>query len=278
MNDMERLDIEEWKEKKKKERDKTVVAQKEALTEVLSSGETLGNYLVGRGRLTSHLTSGNAALVLKENPQATAVQTYEQWKAFGRNIYKGKTGTMILTQRDGYLATDKVFDISQTVGNKEYPSHSVAGNTAKLKAAINALMEFAPVEVQYTSGEGLPAEYIPESELLECRKDVPPEDVFRYLPQAIILGCTHLHGEGGNEQELTKLYALAVSVELCGHFGITPVEGYKEMLNSFKDHVPQGEERAMLEEIREFSRTMGDTISTAVMQVREQRIAENRSR
>ena len=69
----QRLPIEEWKFQKQKERNDTIAAQKKVLQEVVQDGQRLADYLYGRGRLGSHITSGNAALVLQTLPQARAV-------------------------------------------------------------------------------------------------------------------------------------------------------------------------------------------------------------
>ena len=61
----QRLPIEEWKAKKQAELKETIAAQKSALQEVVQDGQRLADYLYGRGRLGSHITSGNAALVLQ---------------------------------------------------------------------------------------------------------------------------------------------------------------------------------------------------------------------
>lgn len=67
----QRLPIEEWKAKKQAELKETIAAQKSVLQEVVQDGQRLADYLYGRGRLGSHITSGNAALVLP-NPAASA--------------------------------------------------------------------------------------------------------------------------------------------------------------------------------------------------------------
>lgn len=72
----ERMNIEDWKAKKKNDRDAVLADQKQALQEVLQDGADLTAYLLGRGRLGSGITSGNAALVLKACPQATAVMSF----------------------------------------------------------------------------------------------------------------------------------------------------------------------------------------------------------
>ena len=88
----QRLPIKEWKAKKQAELKETIAAQKSALQEVVQDGQRLADYLYGRGRLGSHITSGNAALVLQTLPQARAVLTARDWDKFGRRVNKGAKG------------------------------------------------------------------------------------------------------------------------------------------------------------------------------------------
>ena len=69
------FNIEEWKAKKLAERQETFAAQEEALKDVFASGQTLANYFYQRGRLGSHITAGNTALILRANPLACAVMS-----------------------------------------------------------------------------------------------------------------------------------------------------------------------------------------------------------
>lgn len=66
----QRLPIEEWKAKKQAELKETIAAQKSALQEVVQDGQRLADYLYGRGRLGSHITSGNAG-ACAANPAAS---------------------------------------------------------------------------------------------------------------------------------------------------------------------------------------------------------------
>lgn len=272
----EKLDIEAWKERKKLEREETVMAQKEALTEVVKTGSALGEYLLGRGRLGSHLTSGNAALVLKANPQARVVMSFTGWKNFGRSVGKGQKGITVLTRQNGYLTTDQLFELSQTNGNRAYPMPTLGNDPKELYTVVKALIDLATVPVVQDEDYKGPAIYDSEREAIVCDKNAPLEEHFRHIPAAIVMGLTQQIDEENAGSELTKLYALAVSVELCGRYGIEPIPGYKELLDGFAAHVEEGQERPMLEEIREFSRTMGDHVSKALGAYRTTRAAEQR--
>lgn len=86
------FNIEEWKAKKLAERQETFAAQEEALKDVFASGQTLANYFYQRGRLGSHITAGNTALILRANPLACAVMSADDWSKYGRRVSKGCTG------------------------------------------------------------------------------------------------------------------------------------------------------------------------------------------
>ena len=86
------FNIEEWKEKKLAERQETFAAQEEALKDVFAGGQTLANYFYQRGRLGSHITAGNTALILRANPLACAVMSADDWSKYGRRVSKGFPG------------------------------------------------------------------------------------------------------------------------------------------------------------------------------------------
>ena len=64
------FNIQEWKAKKQEERQTAFAVQEEAMQAVFESGQTLTDYFYGRGRLGSHITAGNAAVILETNPLA----------------------------------------------------------------------------------------------------------------------------------------------------------------------------------------------------------------
>lgn len=143
----ERMNIEDWKAKKKNDRDAVLADQKQALQEVLQDGADLTAYLLGRGRLGSGITSGNAALVLKACPQATAVMSFDGWNQFGRRVSKGAVGISQLVRSGGYFTVGKVYDRSATYGNKPCPTVELQGD--QLGKAIAVLTALSPVDVQF---------------------------------------------------------------------------------------------------------------------------------
>ena len=140
------FNIEEWKAKKLAERQETFAAQEESLKDVFAGGQTLANYFYQRGRLGSHITAGNTALILRANPLACAVMSADDWSKYGRRVSKGCTGIAQIVRSNGYYAVAKVFDISQTYGNKPYPIAAVE-STKQIEKAIDVMREISPIPV-----------------------------------------------------------------------------------------------------------------------------------
>ena len=87
---MAEISKEEWRDAKEAERKQLVERQQAAIEKALSSGEALAQYLAGRGRLGSRYSSGNAALILDQNPRVRVVKSLEEWSNTGRRVGRGE--------------------------------------------------------------------------------------------------------------------------------------------------------------------------------------------
>ena len=174
----ERMNIEDWKAKKKNDRDAVLADQKQALQEVLQDGAHLTAYLLGRGRLGSGITSGNAALVLKACPQATAVMSFDGWNQFGRRVSKGAVGISQLVRSGGYFTVGKVYDRSATYGNKPCPTVELQGE--QLGKAVAVLTALSTVEVQFDDKQ--PTGFLADENLILYPSGASNEEVLARLP------------------------------------------------------------------------------------------------
>lgn len=75
----------------------------------------------------------------------------------------------------------------------------------------------------------------------------------------VLATAAQCYAEVGNEEYLHQM-ALAVSVEVCGRLGISPPADAADRLNGLRAHIPAGEERRALEEVREMAKVFGDTV------------------
>lgn len=190
------FNIEEWKAKKLAERQETFAAQEEALKDVFASGQTLANYFYQRGRLGSHITAGNTALILRANPLACAVMSADDWSKYGRRVSKGCTGIAQIVRSNGYYAVAKVFDVSQTYGNKPYPIAAVE-STKQIEKAIDVMREISPIPVlPKNEVEGLPmSPCLPISRIFWLYAAAAISAVILFCsPKARFKACTRMIG------------------------------------------------------------------------------------
>ena len=254
----QRLPIEEWKAKKQAELKETIAAQKSVLQEVVQDGQRLADYLYGRGRLGSHITSGNAALVLQTLPQAWSVLTARDWDKFGRRVNKGAKGIPQLVRVNGYYNVGSIFDVSMTYGNKPYPIAAVE-NTKQIEKAIDVMREISPIPVlpkNEVEGCCYDAE---RQELVFCAA-IPPQELLQRLPAEIVMATAESSYAGISENELLRQTAAAISVEVCGRLGLPMPPDAFQTLEGMRDHIPDGEERRTLEKVREMAVTFGDAV------------------
>ena len=256
----QRLPIEEWKAKKQAELKETIAAQKSALQEVVQDGQRLADYLYGRGRLGSHITSGNAALVLQTLPQARAVLTAKDWDKFGRRVNKGAKGIPQLVRVNGYYNVGSIFDVSMTYGNKPYPIPEI--KPEQMDKAIKELERLSPVNIIFQN-EGVVG-YDAEQHAIVFPTAMPQREVLARLPAEIVIATAEQCEPGIAQEPYMRKTAMAVSVEFCGRFALPMPDTAAAVLDRMSDHIPPGEERKALEEIREMAVTIGDSVEKAL--------------
>lgn len=225
---------------------------------VFASGQTLANYFYQRGRLGSHITAGNTALILRAHPLACAVMSADEWSKYGRRVSKGCTGIAQIVRSNGYYSVAKVFDISQTYGNKPYPIAAVE-STKQIEKAIDVMREISPIPVlPKNEVEGFC--YDDERQELVFCAAIPPQELLLYLPAEIVMAAAESAYAGISENELLRQTAEAISVEVCGRLGLPMPPDAFQTLEGMKEHIPDGEERRALEKVRETALTFGDAV------------------
>ena len=216
---MNEITKEEWRDEKEAERRQLADRQQAALAKALSSGDNLVKYLVGRGRLGSRYSSGNAALILDQNPKARIVKSLEEWGNIGRRIGRGEHGIQIIGRERGYWRVLRVFELAQTYGSR-------------------------PCKLPHLSAK--------EPEKLEA--------LFHFLAAEIVTAHVTLTEESAEPSPVAKLYGQCAAVELCGRFGLDIPQGAAQRLEFLRIHFAKDEERVMLDEIREYARSIGNGI------------------
>ena len=227
---------------------------------MFAGGQTLANYFYQRGRLGSHITAGNTALILRANPLACAVMSADDWSKYGRRVSKGCTGIAQIVRSNGYYAVAKVFDVSQTYGNKPYPIPEI--KPEQMEKAIKELERLSPVNIIFQN-EGVVG-YDAEQHAIVFPTAMPQCEVLARLPAEIVIATAEQHTPGISQAPYLRKTAMAVSVEFCGRFSLPMPDTAAATLDGMDTHIPPGEERKTLEEIRELSVTIGDTVEKAL--------------
>lgn len=93
---------------------------------------------------------------------------------------------------------------------------------------------------------------------------MPQREVLARLPTEIVIATAEQHTPGISQAPYLRKTAMAVSVEFCGRFSLPMPDTAAATLDGMDTHIPPDEERKTLEEIRELSVTIGDTVEKAL--------------
>lgn len=256
--------------------EQTILAQRQALQAAVRSGDALAAHLLGRGRLGSRLTAGNAALVLQACPAAEAAMSAEDWQNFGRGVRRGETGVATLTRAGGELALRYLFVPEQTYGNKPWSVPHLDEDTDGAAAALEGLRPLLPVPLTAAFDLAEPVRLTEKGDALLFRPGLPDAELLRILPGAAVRAYCGQY-EPGLQNALGVLdFAAAVQTELCGRFGLTVPPEVLEQLDHFAASIPEPEVRARLEDVRAMSLPIGDCMAAALTRRRDAPPREDR--
>ena len=194
--------------------------------------------------------------MLQTLPQARAVLTAKDWDKFGRRVNKGAKGIPQLVRVNGYYNVGSIFDVSMTYGNKPYPIPEI--KPEQMDKAIKELGRLSPVNIIFQN-EGVVG-YDAEQHAIVFPTAMPQCEVLTRLPAEIVIATAEQHTPGISQALYLRKTAMAVSVEFCGRFFLPMPDTAAAALDGMDTHIPPGEERKTLEEIRELSVTIGDTV------------------
>ena len=111
-NDMNSMAPEEYSELKKQERAEVFDLLSDATQKLLLPGR-LKEYADKQAELFKHSVS-NVLLIMEQDPEATWVRSYDDWKADGVTVLKGETGIKTLGSYR-FQKEDGTIDLSTTI-------------------------------------------------------------------------------------------------------------------------------------------------------------------
>lgn len=220
----ESFDKEAWAAQKQQERDDVYRQIDAYVTNMCADGGVLQAYLDVQARFDRYSVN-NAILVASQLPEATKLQSYEDWKASGVYVRRGQDAISILEPGREYERDDgsvgvsynvkKVFDISQT-NSRQRRSSAVSRDDRLL---LKALIHRAPCKLQISTEmpEHINALYKPEDNTVYLRQGMDAGSIFRGLSQE--LARAHI-ARGGYDCVNADFTAYCVAYLLCQRNGV----------------------------------------------------------
>ena len=205
-NDMSRMSPDEYSEFKKQEKAEVFELLSDA-TQKLISPEGLRAYADKQAQLFNHSVS-NVLLIMEQDPDATWVRSYDDWKADGVTVLKGESGIKTLgfhrfQKQDGTMGMGskvvKMFDVKQTAIKDfdiDKPSYS---------KVPDAIMNAYPAAVEVPElPDGELAVYDPDDRLIRVKEGLDPATkVFVILREQSMENLTDFH-ENGREETMAE--------------------------------------------------------------------------
>lgn len=237
---------EEYSELKRQEKAE-VFELLSAATQKLIRPDGLKAYADKQAQLLRHSVS-NVLLIMEQDPEATWVRTYDDWKADGVAVLKGEAGLRTLgsyrfQKEDGTIGMGskvvKMFDVKQTAikdFNIEGPGYR------KVPEVITGIYP-ASVEVQDLPNGEL-AVYDPDDRLIRVKEGLDPMTKMFVVTREVSM--YHLADFHENGREETMAEAELAAYILVKHYGFdTPDVDFSKLTETY----PGKEEKAVRAEL-----------------------------
>lgn len=245
-NDVSSMAPEEYSELKRQEKAE-VFELLSAATQKLIRPDGLKAYADKQAQLLRHSVS-NVLLIMEQNPEATWVRTYDDWKADGVAVLKGEAGLRTLgsyrfQKEDGTIGMGskvvKMFDVKQTA----IKDFDIEGpGYRKVPEVITGIYP-ASVEVQDLPNGEL-AVYDPDDRLIRVKEGLDPmTKMFAVTREVSMYHLADFHENGRKE---TMAEAELAAYILVKHYGFdTPDVDFSKLTETY----PGKEEKAVRAEL-----------------------------
>jgi len=205
-NDMNMMEPEEYSEFKRQEKAEVFDLLSDA-TQKLLNPENLKAYADKQAQLFNHSVS-NVLLIMEQDPDASWVRTYDDWKADGVTVLRGEAGIKTLgsyrvQKEDGTMGMGskvvKMFDVKQTA-IRDFDIES-----PRYRKVPDALMNVYPASVEVPEiPDGELAVYDPDDRLIRVKEGLDPDTkVFVLIREQSMRNLTDFH-ECGSEETMAE--------------------------------------------------------------------------
>jgi len=199
---------EEFKARKTAEREELSEMTDTAIGNITQEPEAYLHYLDVQADNPGFSVS-NVLLAMQQYPDVTVFNSVKGWNAQGRSVMGGETGIKVRVSENyikngrthrGYKV-GRVFDISQTTGNRTVNKTILADNTPQMQLALRALLYKSPVKVNPVRDNGLDAYYDPQRQIIDVSEALPDSQTFAALAREIFRAKVHDHGRCTSETD-----------------------------------------------------------------------------
>ena len=263
-SEMNRMNPDEYSELKKQEKAE-VFELLSSSTQKLLSAEKLKEYADMQAKHFNHSVS-NVLLIMEQDPEATWVRSYDDWKKDGVTVLKGETGIKTLgsyrfQKRDGTMGMGskvvKMFDVKQTVIKDfdiEMPSY---------RNVPDAMMATFPAAVEVPElPNGADALYDPNDKLIRVKEGLDPAaKVFAIAREHAVEIMT---GNDYNTREAVIRQSEMAAYILTKHYGFeAPEIDFDEMASKYPGK-EEKEVRGQLGIIKHSAETINRRVQEAI--------------
>ena len=279
---------EEFKARKTAEREELSEMTDTAIGNITQEPEAYLHYLDVQADNPGFSVS-NVLLAMQQYPDVTVFNSVKGWNAQGRSVMGGETGIKVRVSENyikngrthrGYKV-GRVFDITQTTGNRTVNKTVLADNTPQMQLALRALLYKSPVKVNPVSVSpfkdgAFDAYYDPQRQIIDVSEVLTDSQTFAALAREIFRAKVHDHGRyTGYTREETELDATSASYMLCRSFGVPCEKPDVTKLGVLYEGMEPQDARDILGTVQKVFREMQTAVQNEITPQQEQRRAYN---
>ena len=217
----------DWADEQKKRRDSLFEMIDAACHTVVSSPQTMSEFLVVQSRFEKYSLNNNI-LIYAQKPNATKIKDFNGWKNEGGTVKKGSKGFMILEPmpyiKNGEQRTTfkvkTVFDVSDVADAP--PTPPVSFDSAML---IRALVHDCPVDIKtvqnYPTDKPDGAYFDVEDKCIYAKAGMSVNNIFTSVSQAIACAEFARNTNGPFQVSDHEFQARCVAYALAQKYGVS---------------------------------------------------------
>ena len=273
-----RLSKEEWKAKKKAEKDETFKLIDDTAIEVSSDTQKFKSFLDTQARMDRY-SATNALLIYAQCPNASQLKDFNDWSEEKATIKKGEKSIAILepveyTKSNGSTGVSynvkRMFDRSQTTA-KQLAAPTQNNDPRALAAAM---IDSSPVSVEVVNElpySNMGVFYDNNRQVLSVKRDIGDSVALcQCLAQELAHAQLSINSEVYSREKM-GFKAVCVGYMLCRKFGIDTASF---RINSFPQDWAGKEPKSIRSELTAMKSAMGEIIS----RIAEQRYRQEKER